>query len=527
MASDISITITSDPSAAVKGIEQVTKASQNMASEAKKANAEAAQGGSSAVSQVLSVSQSAQTSVGQTISAVGNLSADVKKLGGDASKIAGAFGQSVPIIGKIGSALSAVMSGPVGLISAAIAAAGAYIQKMIADAEARLARLKASAEARTSAAYDQLMQGRQEYQAALDTLAKVRELNAAAKQSPLKTDEVALLRQLAEQIGIRAKDVTATGISPYRLQEAEERLRANRASNASADYQQYLEATTNALRAAIQSSDLSDLRKNQLSKMSLFEQADFITRFAKSGLGQTAGEVQAYQQLYNIVKQLQEVRTSYNRDAMLGRDQAALNAEAVDSVKSGVAGRMEAAENRRRLQDKLAAASAKERAASESAAKAAQSEADRRQAAADSITKRLQEEIAVQQLITDNKKREAELLRQRIAMESALGRALTSDELASLESLAGTLYDLRNPAQPSSEPEAQEAAVQAASRTSARRAARSTPLDRLQRIGANVAGNVSSPEKVVLDRQLTVQEQIRNLVAASLSSASTDFVMRF
>ena len=519
--SDISITITADPTKAVDGIKQVSKAADDMVGSVKRSNQEAAQGGASAVGQVLSVSQQAQSSVGRTISAVSNLSGDVRKLGGDASKIAGALGESVPVIGRIGSALSAVMTGPVGLISAAIAAAGVAIQKIIADAEARVARLRASVDAQSSAAYDQLVEGRKEYQAALDTLAKVRELNALAKQSPLQADELAAFRSLAGQIGIREKDVTARGINPYRLQEAEQRLASDRAFAAKEDMKQYTAAFRKQLAAAIESSDLSEGFKRSLSGMKLSEQIQYLQNASRSGIGLNAGDVKAFSDLYKMTAQYTEAYAAYRRDPLLGRDQAALNAEAVDSVKSGVAGRVQDAEDRRRMREKIYGDAEKEAAAMQSAAEQAQKEEDERAAAAARLNQGLERQIEIQQLINEGKQKEAFILQNRMRLEDAYGHALTEAEAADNERLAATLYDLQHPASPSPEPDGAPRA------SSARQAAATMRLDRLQRIGANISSAAVSPEKLVMDKQLSVQEQIRNILQAAAINHPETAIMRF
>lgn len=521
--SDISITITADPAQAVDGIKKVTNAADDMAGSVKRSNQEAAQGGTSAIGQVLSVSQQAQSSVGQTISAVGDLSGSVRKLGHDASAISGALGESVPVIGKIGSALAAVMTGPVGLISAAIAAAGAAIQKIIADAEARVARLRASVDARSSAAYDQLVEGRREYQAALDTLARVRELNALAKQSPLQADELAAFRSLAGQIGIREKDVTASGINPYRLREAEQRLASDRAANAESDMRQYTASFKKQLAAAIESSDLSDGFKRSLSGMKLSEQIQYLQDASRSGIGMNAADIRAFSDLYKMTAQYTEARAAYRRDPLLGRDQAALDSAAVDAVKSGVADRVQTAEDRKRMREKINAAADQEAAAMQSAAKRAQDETDRRERAAESIMSGLQRELAIQQLITDGKRREAYLLQQRLAMESALGRALTEDELSGMETLAGALYDLRNPAQAAAENGGVQSGTRSAPRPNARRATAETAhLDALQRIGARVASPISTRDSDTLSRQLDVQREIYAAVRVLVPSGITN-----
>lgn len=523
MAEDISITITADPNNAVTGIEKVRKATDELAASAKKANAAAAQGGADAVGQVITVSNTAIQSIGRTVSAAGNLGGELKQVTKAASGITAALGDSVPIIGQIGSALSSVVSGPLGIISAAIGAATFAIKKLIDEAEARVARIKASADAVTSAATDKLMQGRKDYQAQLDVLERVKELNALAKQSELTAKEIRDLRSLTSQLGIRDKDVTARGVNPYALEEVESALRRSRKGSAERDFKEFELAWRSSFKNAVEKSDLSDESKKLLSGKSIQEQMEIIQRKATFGLGSSAEEIKAYQSLYGMVKNFEDVRSSYGRDPLLGRSQAELDAAAVGRVKSGVAGRLQSEAEWQEFQDRIDAEQRKVLDAEQRAAKTAADEAKRKQDAADKITKGLENELAAQQLISDGKQREAYLLRQRINMESALGRVLTSDELANLENLAGSIYDLQHP-------QAQELSTQpevASVRSARRAAASSVNLDRLQRIGANITRPAVSAEKLVMDRQLSTQESIKVTVQTIAASIARGNPMRF
>jgi len=535
MAEDISITIKADPTQAVNGINTAKKAATDLGETAKQTNAEMKQS-TAAGNHAISVSAQAAQALGKTSSAVNGVAGDVGKLGREASKISGAFGDSIPIIGKMGSALSAVLAGPVGLISAAIAAAGALITKMIDDAKAKIEAMNASASAQGSAAYDRVMQGRRLYEDQLATLARVKEMNAAAKQSPLDKDEVAKLWTLAERLGIDRKNVSSSGVNVYALDRAEKQLAHDRMKDAQREYGDYLAAMQKQFNAAIKASDLDSGYKDVLLKKSLFDQVKYIEHAAQGGWGQDVGTIRAFQDLYGLAKQVREVQTTYNRDSMRGRDQSVLDAELVEGVKSGVQSRLDEAAERKKTSEAIFAAGRKEAAAIRAAEESAQKEAARRQEASDKLTRKYRDEIEIQQLIVDGKKREAEILRQRISMEAALGRQLNAEELSNLENLVGTLYDLRNPNEPSLAPVApdQESAPVAPDQESAAVAAATSrgrqfamPLDRLQRIGANGPASVTSPEKMIMDKQLSVQEDIRRFLYQSAAQTYKETVMRF
>lgn len=517
--SDISITITSDPTQAVTDINKVKKAADDLATTSKKVAESSATDNSQAVNQVLTVSRQAQQAVSQTGTAVSAVSSGIKQAAGDASKVAGAFGQAVPVVGRLGSAIASAITGPIGAISAAIGLAIAAVNKMMADAEARIERIKLSAGAQTNSAYDKLMQGRTQYAQDLQTLDQVKQIQSVARQSALSATELAEFRRLAAQLGIEERYVGARGIRSGQIEDAERTLNQQRRFYADQDYQDYLNAMGKQLKAAIESSDLDSITKKKLAGQGVLSLAETITSRAQSGAGWTTDEYKAWQDLYAMVKPLNEVRASYNRDAMLGRSQAELNAAALASItgahqqpESGAAGAGGSPKPGtwawQKEQDKKALA----------AMEAERKEQERRTAAAAGLTEKLEQEIQIQQLINDGRSREADILRQRISLESALGRQLTSEEQASIEQLAGTLYDLRHPQDPDLAP-ADPNAPQSAARSRVRTQAATVPLDRYQRIGGNVTNPATSPEKFTLDRQLTVQEEIRNMLRSDLSTS--------
>ena len=509
MAADISITITADPQQAVQAIDKVKKETNDLTAASKKVAQSSGSAGADAVGQVLSVSGQAQRSVGHTITLVGDLSGEIRQTARAASAVSGALGQSVPVIGQIGSALTAVLQGPIGMISAAIAAAVAMIRKMIAEAREIRATMASAQSAQANTALEELQRGRREYQEQLNTLQQVRELSAMARKSGLNAQETEQLRALASQVGISDKYVSNSGVRAGQIDRAAAELARARSGEAASQYESYLLSLDRAMSSAIDLADLNDNAKASLQSQDVFGKFAKLKSAVETGRGTNTAEQRAYADLYSMIAPLEEVAASYKRDALLGRSQSELNKEAASAVRSGVDQRGRAAAEAESERKAMAEKLARENAAIEKETQARESEAARRQAAADAITKRLQDEVAVQTLISQDKRKEAELLRQRLSMESALGRALTSDELSGLEALAGQLYDLRNPAA------AQDPSL-APSPSARRRAdtAWSMPLDRLQRIGANVTNPAASPEKVTLDRQLAVQEDIRSGVRA-------------
>ena len=308
--SDISITITSDPSQAIQGIKQVQKAGDELAQTSKQVSQAATGDATAAVNQVLSVGRTARREFEQTGTAVNAIGTGIKTAANEAAKVSGALGSAVPVVGKLGSAIASAITGPVGAITAAVGLAITGITKMIADVESRVQRLRASAGVQSSSAYDALMQGRADYASQLQTLAQVKEINKLAKESALTANELAAFRGLASQIGIAESDVTARGIKSGRLGAAERTLHQQRRFYSDQEYQNYINEFSTQLRAAINESDLSDAVKNTLLKGSTQDAVNTIVSRARSGSGWNLDEFRAYQNLYGMARQFEEVRTS-------------------------------------------------------------------------------------------------------------------------------------------------------------------------------------------------------------------------
>ena len=515
MPEDISITIKADPTQAVRSINQVKSAGDELAETSEKVNRSAASDTTQAMNQVLSVGRTARREFEQTGAAVNSIGSGVKSAATEAAKVSGAFGQAVPVVGRLGSAIASAITGPIGAVSAAIGLAIAGIQKMIAEMEARVERLKLSAGTQTSSAYDALVKGRSDYAAQLQVLAQVRELHKLAQESALSSNDLASFRSLASQVGIEEKHVTERGIKSGKLAEAERSLQQQRAHYAEQEYQDYLDAMQKQLIVAVGDSSLNAEAKDRLLKSgSLQRMADTITQRARSGSGNTLEDYKAWQDLYGIVKQHIDVRESYARDAMLGRSQAELNAAAIDSVRAHA--------------EKAAPAAGPAEgpgggSSSSPWMEAARVEQDRIDKLKE-INQKLDQEQQIQQLINDGKEREAYLLRNRISTEASIGRTLTESEYRDLASRAGMLYDLQHPAEPELSPPEPGSPAR-----SARRAAPASAdfRDRLQRIGAKIGSAAISPEKLVMDKQLSVQEDIRRILAATQLNHPDTSIMRF
>jgi hypothetical protein len=84
-----------------------------------------------------------------------------------------------------------------------------------------------------------------------------------------------------------------------------------------------------------------------------------------------------------------------------------------------------------------------------------------------------------------------------------------------VEERASRLYDLQHPIEPELAPES----AAAPARTRARTQQWSLPLDRLQQIGANVRNPSANPDRVVWDRQLSVQENIYHLLQVNFTAS--------
>ena len=529
--SDISISITSDPQQAINGIIEVRKEADKLVETQRKVQAASDAAATDATNSVSSVSREVAQGISEVGSGLGSISSGIKSAGTEASKMSNAFGKSIPVIGQLGSAISAALTGPVAAVSAAIGIAIAGINKMIAEMEARVQRLKASAGTQASTAYDTLLQGRAQYAQDLQTLEQVRKIQSIARQSGLDDAQLKQFKRLAAQVGIDARDVGARGIRGDAIDAAAKKLTESRRFYAEQEFQEYQGAVLNQLFQEITSSNLDTSVKNELlAKKNLGDIAASITSRARRGAGWSLDEYQAYQDLYGIVKQYNEVQESYKRDKMLGRSQADLNAAAVASItaaQSASAAGSASGSGGSGAAEPGTLAWAKEQTKKELAAlQKEQDEQQRRTDAAERLTEGLERQIRIQQLITDGKEKEAFILRNRLSMEDAYGRTLTEAEAADNARLAATLYDLQHPVIPQAEPGAEDANFATRAHTRAASASAAAHLDRLQQIGANVAASVISPEKRTLDRSLSVQEDIRNMLRV-IESKSSDVTMRF
>lgn len=513
--SDISITITADPSQAIQGMEQVDRQAQALAESARRVQEASDAAGTDAINSISSVSREVSSTISQTDSALGSLAGSIKTAGNEAGKVAGAFGKSIPVIGQIGSTLATAITGPVGAISAAIGLVIAQINRMIRDAESRIELLRTKAAGQTSGAYDALMQGRKDYADQLQVLAQVREINRYAEQNKLTSDQLAQFRQLASQIGIAERDVSASGIREGKLSAAARSLKQQREFYAAQEYRDYTTNFGTQLLDSIMSSDLSEDWKNKLGVMSTGQRVEAITQGARLGHGSTMEEYKAWQDLYSQVKQYSEVASSYGRDALLGRDQSALNSIIAENFRKAASAR----ESESRASGSSAPAPEGSWAWQQEQDKIMQRTLDEERARQDrgeKLLSGLDRQIRFQELIAEGKEKEAFILRNRLQLEDTVG-TLTAAQIAAVEERAARLYDLQNPVAPELAPEAAAAPARTRARTQQQW---SLPLDRLQQIGANIRNPAASPEKVVMERQLSIQENIYHLLQTSLTPAA-------
>lgn len=510
---DISITITADPSQAVQGLEQVDQAAKAVAESAKKVQSATDAASTDAINSVSTVSREMAQTISQTGSALDTVSGGIKAATSEAGKVAGAFGKSIPVIGQIGSAISQAITGPIGAVSAVVGVVIAGIRHMIQQVQDELELMQRRAEGRTNNAYDALMQGRKDYADQLQVLAQVREINRYAEQNKLTTDQLAQFRQLAGQIGIAERDVGDRGIREGKLSAAARSLRQQRERYAAEEYRNYTTSFDVQLLDAVMKSGLSTDTRNKLGSMNTAERVRTITQAAKLGQGADLGEYKAWQDLYGMVKQYGDVVSSYGRDALLGRDQATLNGMIADNFKTAA--------------EKSAKASASGSASPAPVGSWAwQQEQDKlmqktldeekaRQDRGEKLLSGLDRQIRFQELIAEGKEKEAFILRNRLQLEDTVG-TLTAAQIAAVEERASRLYDLQHPVAPDLAPEA----ASAPARTRARTQQQYTPrLDRLQQIGANLRSPAVSPEKLVMDKQLTTQEQIYALLQFNFSAS--------
>ena len=506
---DISITVTADPAQALQGLEAVKKKADELAESQRKVQEASDAAATDSMNSISTVSREAMQTIAKTGDALSEISTSISMAGKEASLVAGAFGKSIPVIGQVGSAISKAITGPVGLISAALGAAIFAINLAIKKAEDRIALLRMKTEGKSTAAYDALMQGRQDYADQLAVLAQVREINRYAQENKLTTDQLAQFRQLASQIGIAERDVGDRGIRSGKLSDAIRSMKHYRDFYAEQEYTDYLNAMQKQTSDAIKQSKLSDADKRRLAQMSILSRADYITQAAQRGYGNSIEEYQAWQDLYGIIRPVNDVRASYNRDKLLGRDQSALNSIIADDFKAAAekaakgssSGGGSAGKPLWQIQDE-----------------AAQAELDaekQRKERVDKLIAGMDRQIQMNELIADGKEKEAFLLKNRLQAEDLNGKALTEAQIAEIDARSERLYALQHPEEPDLAPEDPGTPARAA-RAQQGYTAR---LDRLQAVGANLRNPAVSPEKMVMDKQLTVQEQIRNILQSNFTAS--------
>ena len=507
--SDISITVTADPQQAIQGLEQVRKEADKLAESQRKVQEASDAAATDSMNSISTVSREVASTIAQTGDALSTISGGIRTATGEAGKVAGALGKSIPVIGQIGQAIATAITGPVGIISATVGLAIAGIRKMIAEVEERVEFLRMRAEGKTNSAYDALMQGRKDYAEQLAVLAQVREINRYAQENKLTTDQLAQFRSLASQIGIAERDVGDRGIRSGKLGAAARSLQQQREHYAEQEYQTYLEAMQGQLSDAIRQSGLSDEFVKRLAPMSAISRAEYITNMAKMGAGMSIGDYRAWQELYSVVKPFNEVRASYNRDKLLGRDQSVLNsiiaddfkAAAEKAAKGSASGGGSAGKPLWQLQDE--------------AAKAELDAEKQRKERVDKLIAGMDRQIQMNELIADGKEKEAFLLKNRLQAEDLNGKALTEAQIAEIDARSERLYALQHPEEPALAPEDPGTPARAA-RAQQGYTAR---LDRLQAVGANLRNPAVSPEKMVMDKQLTVQEEIKAILQTNFTAS--------
>lgn len=508
--SDISITVTADPAQALQGLEAVRKKADELAESQRKVQEASDAAATDSMNSISTVSREVASTIAQTGDGLSAISGGIRTATGEAGKVAGALGKSIPVIGQIGQAIATAITGPIGIISATVGLAIAGIRKMVQDVQDELELMRAKAQGKANSAYDALMQGRKDYADQLAVLAQVREINRYAQQNQLTTDQLAQFRQLASQIGIAERDVGDRGIRSGKLGAAARSLRQQRDFYAEKEYNDYLEAMQGQLSDAIRQSGLSDEFVKRLAPMSAISRAEYITNMAKMGAGMSIGDYRAWQELYSVVKPFNDVRASYNRDKLLGRDQSALNSIIADDFKAAAdkaakgssSGGGSVGKPLWQLQDE-----------------AAQAELDaekERKKRFDRLLKSMDGQIEMNELIADDKKKEAFLLKNRLQAEDLNGKALTEAQIAEIDARSERLWMLQHPEEPALAPEDPGTPAARAVRAQQGYTAR---LDRLQAVGANLRNPAVSPEKMVMDKQLTVQEEIRNILRTGITGS--------
>lgn len=513
--SDISITVTADPAQALQGLEAVRKKADELAESQRKVQEASDAAATDSMNSISTVSREMASTVAQTGDALSTISGGIRTAGTEAGKVAGALGKSIPVISQIGQAIATAITGPVGAVSAAVGLAVAGIMKMIQKAKDQVELLKLQAGNRTSTAFEALMQGRKDYAEQLAVLAQVREINRYAQENKLTTDQLAQFRSLASQIGIAERDVGDRGIRSGKLGAAARSLQQQREHYAALEYRDYTSSFDLQLLNSVMESGISIEWKNKLGAMSTADRVKAISQAARLGQGSSTGEYKAWQDLYGMVKQYNDVVSSYGRDALLGRSQTDLNSIV--------------AENFRKAADKAAkdAASGSSGPATPGTLayareqdKLAQKELDAQKARAERgerLLENLDRQIQQDELIAEGKGKEAFMLRNRLQYEDTLGEKLTQQQIAEIDARSERLWMLQHPEEPALAPEDPAAAPV---RTRARAEQQYIrPLDRLQAIGANLRNPAVSPEKMVMDKQLTVQEEIRNILRTGITGS--------
>lgn len=512
--SDISITVTADPAQALQGLEAVRKKADELAESQRKVQEASDAAATDSMNSISTVSREMASTIAQTGDGLSAISGGIRTATGEAGKVAGALGKSIPVIGQIGNAIATAITGPVGIISATVGLAIAGIRKMIAEVEDRVEFLRMRAEGKANSAYDALMQGRKDYAEQLAVLAQVREINRYAQENKLTTDQLAQFRSLASQIGIAERDVGDRGIRSGKLGAAARSLQQQRERYAAQEYRDYTSSFDLQLLNSVMESGISTEWKNKLGAMSTADRVKAISQAARLGQGSSTGEYKAWQDLYGMVKQYNDVVSSYGRDALLGRSQTDLNSIV--------------AENFRKAADKAA----KEDASGSSGPapegswawqqeqdKLAQKELDAQKARAERgerLLSGLDRQIQQQELISDGKEKEAFMLRNRLQYEDTLGEKLTQQQIAEIDARSERLWMLQHPEEPALAPEDPGTPAARAARAQQGYTAR---LDRLQAVGANLRNPAVSPEKMVMDKQLTVQEEIKAILQTNFTAS--------
>jgi len=525
--SDISITITADPNQAVQAIDTVKKKTVELSVEAKKVAQETSGAGAGASQQVLTATEVTNALMSKTITQAGDLGGEVRTIAKAASSVSGAFGESIPVIGKLGGSLQAVLTGPIGAITAAITGAIMLLKKM-GDSIQELREKSANiANATAKAALNDLNKGREEYKQQLELIKQIRQISEQAKTTPLTQTEMKQLSEMAVRARISPAAVTSSGIDTSVIDQAAQQIRVDRETAARDEYYDYVNKIDTVLIKAITDSNLRDSAKKNLQSLSAYDKYLQLENAVRTGAGANTKEQAEYAKLFELIKPLGEVRDTYLIDPLQGRTQQELDRAKADEIAGGMTDRQRVEDENRRAAEAAEREAQALADAAEREKESAERETQRREDAFQKVIDGMENQAKIQELINQDKKREAYILQQQISAQQAYGEALSAEQLASIAQTAGTLYDLRHPQEPSLAP-MDPGAPASAARTRTRQQAYTMPLDRLERIGANVTNPATNPEKLTLDRQLSVQESIRDtcrqILAGTNSSTSNTMV---